>query len=60
MYGCILSHNTEWNLAICNDMDRTRVYYAKQNESAREMQISYDFTYVEFKTHMNIGEGKEK
>ena len=25
-------------------MDGTRVYYAKQNKSVREGQISYDFT----------------
>ena len=27
-------------------MDRTRVYYAKQNKSVREKQIPYDFTYM--------------
>ena len=32
------------NLAICNDMDRTRGYYAKQNKSIRERQLSYDFS----------------
>ena len=33
----------EWNLAIFNDVDRSRVYYIKQNKSARERQL-YDFT----------------
>ena len=32
------------NLAICNYMDETRGYYAKQNKSIRERQVSYDLT----------------
>ena len=36
----------EWNLAICNNMDETRGYYAKWNISGRERQIPYDFTYM--------------
>ena len=27
-------------------MDGTRMYYAKQNKSGRERQISYDFTHM--------------
>ena len=34
------------NLAICNRMDGTRGYYAKQNKSVREREISYDFTHM--------------
>ena len=26
--------------------DRTRMYYAKENTSVRERQISYDFTHM--------------
>ena len=33
-----------WNLAICNDVDGTRGYYAKQNKSIKERQLSYDLT----------------
>ena len=29
------------NLAICNNMDGARVYYAKRNKSIRERQILY-------------------
>ena len=33
----------EWNLAICSNMDRPVVYYAKWN---RKKQIPYYFTYM--------------
>ena len=29
--GVLLGNQKEWNLAICNYMDGTRVYYAMQN-----------------------------
>ena len=39
-----------WILAIkpciCDNMDEPRGYYAKWNESHRERQILYDFTYM--------------
>ena len=41
--GILLSHQKEWNLAICNDVDGTR---AKWYKSVRERQIPYDFTYM--------------
>ena len=44
MIGMLLSSQREGNLAICNDMDRTRGYYAKRNKSVRERQLSYGFT----------------
>ena len=44
--GMLLSHQKEWNLAICNDMVGTRGYYAKRNKSVRERQIPYDFTHM--------------
>ena len=34
--GILLSDQEEWNLAICNDTDGTRMYYAKLNKSVRE------------------------
>ena len=34
------------NLAIYNDVDGTRAYYAKQNKSIRERQLSYDLTHM--------------
>ena len=37
--GIWLSYQKEWNLAICNDMDGSKGYYAKQNKSVRERQI---------------------
>ena len=36
----------EWNLAICDNMDGSRRFYAKWNKSDRERQILYDFTYI--------------
>ena len=44
--GVLLGNQKEWNLAICNNMDGTRVYYTKWNKLARERQISYDFTHM--------------
>ena len=40
--------DTQWNknLVICDNMDGPRGYYAKWNESDRERQILYDFTYM--------------
>ena len=42
--GILCSHQKEWNLTICNDVDRTRGYNAKENKSIRERQFSYDLT----------------
>ena len=44
--GILLSDQKEWNLAICNNIDGTRVYYAKQNKPVRKRQISHDFTHM--------------
>ena len=44
--GILLSHQKEWNLAICNDMDGTRGNYAKLNKSVRERQILYESTHI--------------
>ena len=45
--GVLLGDQKEWNLAICNNVDGTNVYYAKWNNSVRERQISYDFTCMQ-------------
>ena len=34
--GILVSHQKEWILAICNSVDGTREYYAKQNKSVKE------------------------
>ena len=47
--GLLLVDEKESHLAICNNMDGTRVYYAKRNKSGRETQIPYDFTHVELR-----------
>ena len=39
-------HTKEWNLAIFDNMDGLRGYYAKWNKSNREKQTPYDL-YVE-------------
>ena len=53
----------EWNLAICNDVDGARMYYATWNTSIRERHI-YDFTHVEVKKQntwkLRKEPGKEK
>ena len=43
--GIILSHKKEWDLAICNNVDGTKGYYAKWNKPDRKRQISY-LTYM--------------
>ena len=42
----LLNNQKEWTLAICNNMDKTRVNHAKWNKSVRERQISYDFIHM--------------
>ena len=44
--GILLSHKKEWSLAICNNMNGPRGYYAKWNKLGGERQIPYDFTYM--------------
>ena len=44
--GIICSHQKEWNLAICNDMNGARVYFAKQNKLVRERQIPYGLAHM--------------
>ena len=60
--GILLTHQKEWNLAICIDIDEAREYYAKWNKSGRERQTPYDFThmcYLRNKTDEHRGrEGK--
>ena len=34
--GILLSHQKEWNLTSCNDVNGARVYYVKWNKSVRE------------------------
>ena len=47
MYNRILpSHKKEGNLAICSNMDKLEMHYAKGNKSDRERQILYDITYM--------------
>ena len=44
--GILLSHEKEWNNAICSNMDGPRDYNTKQSKSERERQITYDITYI--------------
>ena len=44
--GISFSHQKVWNLAICNNVDGARLYYAKQNKSVRERQVPYDFIHM--------------
>ena len=65
MYGILHSHQKrKQNLAICNDVDGTRGYYAKQNKSIGKRQLSYgltDMRNLRSKTEDHRGrEGKMK
>ena len=54
MYIGLLATKKEWNLAICDNMDDPRRYYAKWNTSDRERQTLYNFTYMwDLKTKTN-------
>ena len=44
--GILLSHENEWNNAICSNMDGPRNNYTKWSKTERERQISYDITYM--------------
>ena len=43
--GILLSHNKEWNNAICSNMDGPRDSHTKWSKPDRERQISY-ITYM--------------
>ena len=34
--GILVSHKNRWNTAICNNVDRSWEYHAKQNKSDRK------------------------
>ena len=42
----LLSHQKEWNNAICSNMDGPRDYHTKQSKSERERHIPHDITYT--------------
>lgn len=43
----------KWNIAIDNNIEGSRGYYAKRNKSDVERQIPYDFTSVQSKKKVN-------
>ena len=45
----LLSHKTEWNNAVCSNMDGSKDDHAKWSKSDRKRHISYDNTHVESK-----------
>lgn len=53
----LFSHEKEWNIAICEDMDGTREYNAKWTS---QRQISWFHTYVEFKKQNKWAKGKRQ
>ena len=59
----LLSHQKEWNFAICNDVDGARVYYAKQNKSDKEKYHMISLMWNlrnKIDEHMKGGEKKGK
>ena len=60
--GILLSHQKEWNNAICSNMDGPRAYHTKWSKSERERQISYDITYMwnlKYNTNQHVYETKK-
>ena len=43
--GILCNHKNQWNLDICDNMDRTWGHYAKWNKSV-EKNKDYDLTYT--------------
>ena len=44
--GILLSHNKEWNNALCSNMDGPRDCHTEWSKSDRDRQISNDITYM--------------
>ena len=44
--GILLSHKKRWNTAICDSVDGPWEYHAKQNNSDRNSQKTYNFTHT--------------
>ena len=44
--GILLSHKKERHLVICSNMDGAGEYGAEWNQSDRERQMPYEFTYM--------------
>ena len=42
----LLSHEKEWDNAICSNMDGPRDYQTKWSKPDRERWMSYDITYM--------------
>ena len=42
--GILRSHKKDRHLAICNDVDGNRAYYAEQNKSIKERKLSYNLS----------------
>ena len=45
--GILLSHQKEWNNAICSHMDGPGEYHIKWSKQDRPSKISYDIAYVQ-------------
>ena len=61
--GILLSHKTEWNWVICNEVDRPIFCPIEWSKSERENQIPYANTYTwNLKKKIilkNLGSGQE-
>ena len=44
--GILLNHKKEWNKAICSNVDGPRDDPTKWSQSEREIQVSFDSTYM--------------
>ena len=44
--GILLSHEKEWNNAICSNMDGPRDYHTTWSKSDREKQILHNIIYM--------------
>lgn len=59
--GILHCHQKNQNLTICNDVDGTRRYYAKQNKPFRETQLSYYSSHIwNLRNRIDEHRGREK
>ena len=58
--GIFLSHQKEWNLAICNDMDGARMYYLTEISQSEKDKYTISLMWNLRKQQMNVWEGAKK
>ena len=57
--GILFSHK-KWNVAICDNVDKSRGCYAKWNKSDQERQIQHNLIYAIIKTKQTNKQNETK